>query len=340
VLNPKLLTEFLVKSANNAHGGKRALITGSAGQDGRILGGLLLDEGFEVFGISKGEKAQELWKIGLNQKNQFLSGVDLLDINETNLLLDALQPDEIYHFAGVHAGALTMDAVEKTSFNQMRLVHVNILENFIIWLSHNSQAKLTCALSSQMYSALDNDRMINSYSRPNPSSPYGHSKLEAFNQVIKGQECGLKVFGAILFNHTSKFSKDGFIMQDLAKAIMQANSRNNSQIYVMNRHSKIDLSDATEVCNGIISLTRSMTPSASVIGRGNLISIEKIVMEYFKNYECREIQVVSNSEKITHAVFADSNEMELKLGGWVAKKDVSSILAEVLRDRKAKFCSN
>jgi GDP-D-mannose dehydratase len=261
-----------------------------------------------------------------------LSNVDLSNTNETNRLLDILQPDEIYHFAGVHAGALKMNEIEKTSFHQMRLVHVNFLENFLIWISHNSQSKLTCALSSQMFSAMDKDRMINSESKPNPSSPYGHSELEAFNKVIKGQESGLKVFGAILFNHTSKFSKDGFILQDLAKAIIQSNSRNNSQILVMNRLAKIDISDATEVCNGIISLTRSATPSSSVIGRGKLVSIEKIVMEYFRNYEFREVEVVSNTEKVTHTVFADTNEMELKLGGWHVKKDVSNMLAEILKD--------
>ena len=327
----KLISDNAIGSGNS----KSALITGSDGQDGKILTKKLIGQGYEVFGVTRRNLVQLLICLQSDGSQKILAEVNFGNITETNLILDSLRPDEIYHMAGVHSGSLTMRKLESSSFSQMEMVHVKFLENMINWMGKNSNSRLTCALSSQMYETLGKDRRVNSETEPNPIGPYGNSKFEAFKRIKEAQISGLKVFGAILFNHTSQNSKSGFLMQDIAKTIRQANSRNNSQLLVMNKLAKLDISDAEEVCEGIIALTRSAIPSSSVIGRGQLVTVEEIIREYFRIFVMREVAIISNAESQKSAVFADSREMSEKLGGWKVTKSPHQILADILASTNA-----
>ena len=78
---------------------RRALITGVAGQDGSYLAELLLDRGYEVFGIVRGSPHAPLPEPGGVQDDIRLLQGDLLD---QMTLLDAItraEPDELYNLA-------------------------------------------------------------------------------------------------------------------------------------------------------------------------------------------------------------------------------------------------
>ena len=78
---------------------RRALITGVAGQDGSYLAELLLERGYEVFGIVRGSPMASYPNLArVRDHIQLLQG-DLLD---QMTLLDALtraEPDELYNLA-------------------------------------------------------------------------------------------------------------------------------------------------------------------------------------------------------------------------------------------------
>jgi GDPmannose 4,6-dehydratase len=78
---------------------KKALITGLTGQDGSYLAELLLNKGYQVFGLVRRSSSSNISRIShLSDTVEILSG-DLLDQCS---LMDAIaqsQPDEIYNLA-------------------------------------------------------------------------------------------------------------------------------------------------------------------------------------------------------------------------------------------------
>ena len=77
---------------------RRALITGIAGQDGSYLAELLLDEGYEVFGIVRDPDAQYDNLVGVHDQIGLIRA-DLLDQSSLLSALDESQPDEVYNLA-------------------------------------------------------------------------------------------------------------------------------------------------------------------------------------------------------------------------------------------------
>src|SRR6266567_864601 len=78
---------------------RRALITGIAGQDGSYLAELLLNEGYEVFGIVRRDPSQPYANLaGVRERIELLQA-DLLDQASLVAALQAARPHEVYNLA-------------------------------------------------------------------------------------------------------------------------------------------------------------------------------------------------------------------------------------------------
>lgn len=80
---------------------KRALITGTTGQDGAYLAKFLLDKGYEVYGTYGRVSTPNFWRLQyLNIFDQLqLIPCDLLDSDSLYEALKISNPDEIYNLA-------------------------------------------------------------------------------------------------------------------------------------------------------------------------------------------------------------------------------------------------
>ena len=79
--------------------GRRALITGITGQDGSYLAELLLDKGYEVFGMTRRASTENLERIDhLLDKVTLIQG-DLLDPHSLVSALHESTPREVYNLA-------------------------------------------------------------------------------------------------------------------------------------------------------------------------------------------------------------------------------------------------
>ena len=78
---------------------RRALITGVTGQDGSYLAELLLDKGYDVFGMTRRASTENLQRIDhLLDRVQLIQG-DLLDPHSLVSALRESEPDEVYNLA-------------------------------------------------------------------------------------------------------------------------------------------------------------------------------------------------------------------------------------------------
>src|SRR6188474_3820726 len=80
---------------------KRALITGITGQDGSYLAELLLEKGYEVFGMCRRLSAPNTWRIDHIVDRITLRPADLLDQLSLLKLVDDIRPHEVYNLAAM-----------------------------------------------------------------------------------------------------------------------------------------------------------------------------------------------------------------------------------------------
>ena len=83
---------------------KKALITGINGQDGSYLAELLLEKGYEVWGVLKRNSVSENQTARIpeevfSHKNLHLEYADMLDMSSLIRVLQLCKPDEIYNIS-------------------------------------------------------------------------------------------------------------------------------------------------------------------------------------------------------------------------------------------------
>ncbi len=80
---------------------KRAVITGITGQDGSYLAELLLQQGYEVVGITRRLSASNHWRIAHLKDKIALRPGDLLAQLSLVRIIDEVRPHEFYNLAAM-----------------------------------------------------------------------------------------------------------------------------------------------------------------------------------------------------------------------------------------------
>src|SRR5215475_15424309 len=80
---------------------KRVIITGITGQDGSYLAELLLEKGYDVYGMIRRSSAPNTWRIEHILDRITLKPADLLDQLSILRLIDEVRPHEIYNLAAM-----------------------------------------------------------------------------------------------------------------------------------------------------------------------------------------------------------------------------------------------
>lgn len=191
---------------------KRALITGITGQDGSYLAELLLEKGYQVFGLAR----QESW-YRPNCASHLAGRVEILfgDVTEgvdvANAVKDA-QPDEIYNLASQsRPGESWSRAPETLLVNG--LAAVRLFEA----VRHSEQtARVYHASSSEMFGQAA--KAPQDEKTPfNPVNPYAAAKVYAHEMArIYRDSYGMYIGIGILFNHESERRPLHFLTQKVA----------------------------------------------------------------------------------------------------------------------------
>src|SRR3990167_1635584 len=80
---------------------KKAFITGITGQDGSYLAELLMEKGYQVYGLTRRTSTQNFARIQHiihNPQLELVSG-DLMDQHSLTYAIKDIQPDEVYNLA-------------------------------------------------------------------------------------------------------------------------------------------------------------------------------------------------------------------------------------------------
>jgi GDPmannose 4,6-dehydratase len=191
----------------------RALITGVAGQDGSYLAELLLEHGYEVFGIVRGSPQARYPNLaGVQDDLRLLQG-DLLD---QMTLLDAItraEPDELYNLAATSfVPASWRQPVMTAQFTAVGVT--SMLEAVRIT---KPDLRVYQASTSEMFGATTESPQ-HELTRFAPHNPYAVAKLYGHLMVSTYRErYGMHASSGILYNHESPRRPPEFVSRKITR---------------------------------------------------------------------------------------------------------------------------
>src|SRR6187397_364156 len=252
---------------------KRALITGITGQDGSYLAELLLDEGYEVFGLTRRLSATNYWRIEhLLDRLTILPG-DLLDQLSLIRVLERVQPDELYNLAAMSFVPASWDQPMLTGeFNAQGVTRVLEAVRHV-----DSNIRLYQASSSEMYGKVrevPQTEMTPFY----PRSPYGVSKVYGHYITVNYRESyNLFAVSGILFNHESPRRGLEFVTRKVTDGVARIKLGLASSLPLGNLSACRDWGFAGDYVRAMWLMLQQSEPDDYVIATGIAHSVQDLV---------------------------------------------------------------
>ena len=259
--------------------GKRALVFGVTGQDGAYLARSLINDGYEVFGVSRDREITEargLVRAGVRDRVQLLSA-SLTDFRSVLQVIADAAPDEIYNLAGQSSVGLSF-AVPIETLDSTIMGPVNIMESLRFL---KSKARLYNACSSECFGSVETGAATEE-SPFHPRSPYGVGKAAAFWATANYREAyGLFACSGILFNHESPRRGERFVTQKIIAGAADVASGLADEIVLGDLAVCRDFGYAPEYVEAMRLMLAADTPRDFVIATGETHAIGDFVAAAF-----------------------------------------------------------
>lgn len=259
---------------------KKAIITGVTGQDGSYLAELLLEKGYEVYGLQRRASLPNTVRVDhlTGEKDGprfFMTYADLADSSNLVRVINKIKPDEIYNIGAQSHVQVSFEIPEYTA-NINALGTLRLLE--AIRNLHLS-AKFYQASSSEMFGKVlaipqNEDTPFN------PQSPYGLSKVFAFH-ITKIFRTGYGIFASngILFNHESPRRGLNFVTRKITLGLSRIKLGLQEKLYLGNLDAKRDWGYAKDYVKMIWMILQHQEPDDFVIATGETHTVREFVAE-------------------------------------------------------------
>jgi GDPmannose 4,6-dehydratase len=296
---------------------RKALITGITGQDGTYLSKLLLQKGYDVYGLVT-------YHDHLNLKNlevlDVLDRTTLIDADLTNItglkdILSTIQPAEIYHLAAQSSVATSFDQpLDTVTFNVLSTHH--LLES-IRMLS--LPIRFYQASSSEMYGRVRNLPVVED-SVLHPVSPYAISKATGHWLAINYREAyGMFCCCGILFNHESYLRPSNYVTKKIVSSAIRISKGSGEKLTLGNVEIKRDWGYAPEYVKSMWLMLQQNEPNEYVIATNEAHSIKEFVRTTFEclDLDWEEYTVIDQKlfrPSDIEIIYGDPEKAKTKLG--------------------------
>src|SRR5687768_1065231 len=252
---------------------KRALITGITGQDGSYLAELLVDKGYEVFGVVRRSSAPNLWRIEHLLDRITLRPADLLDQLSLIRVLADVRPVEIYNLAAMSFVPASWDQPMLTGeFNAQGVTRMLEAVRHV-----DPSIRFYQASSSEMYGKVrevPQTELTPFY----PRSPYGVSKVFAHYITVNYRESyNLFACSGILFNHESPRRGLEFVTRKVTDGVARIKLGLADSLSLGNLDARRDWGFAGDYVRAMWMMLQQPKPDDYVISTGESHSVQELV---------------------------------------------------------------
>ncbi|MDE6905878.1 MAG: GDP-mannose 4,6-dehydratase [Lachnospiraceae bacterium] len=264
---------------------KKALITGVTGQDGSYLAELLLEKGYEVYGIMRRKSVVDYGNVDhIKDKIHFIYA-DMTDLVSLVRAMQISQADEVYNLAAQSFVATSWEQPLATADIDAMGV-TNMLEAIRMV---KPEAHFYQAATSEMFGKVQ--EMPQTEKTPfYPRSPYGVAKVYGF-WITKNYRESFDMFACsgILFNHESERRGKEFVTRKITYAVARIKQGVQDHIELGNLDSKRDWGHAKDYVNAMWMLLQNDKPEDYVIATNETRTVREFVETAFKHVDI-EIQ--------------------------------------------------
>ena len=254
----------------------RALITGVTGQDGAYLAQLLLEKGYEVYGLARrtstgGVHDGRLKWLGVRDDVRLIDG-DLTDLSSLLRHVGDVKPDEIYNLGAQSFVGASWDQPLLTA--QVTAVGVtNVLEAARIL---HKEARIYQASSSEMYGLIQ--QPMQSESTPfYPRSPYAAAKLYGHWITVNYRESfGMHASSGILFNHESPLRGLEFVTRKVTDAVARIKLGRARELRLGNIEAKRDWGHARDYVRAMWLMLQQDKADDYVVATGRTTTVRRM----------------------------------------------------------------
>lgn len=267
---------------------KRALITGITGQDGSFLTELLLEKGYEVFGIIRRSSSFNTARIDHLYRDPHEAGTklrllfgDLNDSSSLNTIIRQTKPDEIYNLGAQSHVRVSFDVPEYTA-EVTALGTVRLLEAI---REIGIQPKFYQASSSELFGKVMETPQTET-TPFYPRSPYGCAKAYAYHITVNYREAyGLFACNGILFNHESERRGETFVSRKITRAATRIKLGLQQKLYLGNLDARRDWGYAADYVDAMWLMMQADQPDDYVIATGVTHSVRDFLDAAFGQLE-------------------------------------------------------
>lgn len=324
---------------------KKALITGITGQDGSYLTELLLNKGYEVWGIMRRSSSfhtgriDHLYQDPHNQPKLRLVYGDLTDGSNLASIINEIKPDEIYNLGAQSHVRVSFDNPIYTT-NTNALGTLRLLEAI---RTSGRSVKFYQASSSEMFGKVAQTPQ-NEKTPFYPRSPYACSKVYSFWQTVNYREAyGFFASNGILFNHESPRRGETFVTRKITRAATRIKLGLQDKLYLGNLDAKRDWGYAGDFVEAMWLILQAERPDDFVIATGETHSVREFLDETFRLLELdwkKYVEIDKRYLRPTEVDFLQGDASKAKkVLGWKPKVAFKE-LVKMMVDSDMKIAEN
>lgn len=313
---------------------RTALVTGVTGQDGAYLSQLLLEKGYEVYGLVRRSSHSEVDDHRLRWLN-IQDDVRIVDGNLTDLsslvrVIREAKPDEIYN--------LGAQSFVKASWDQP-IVTANVTATGVLHILEAArleapEARFYQASSSEMYGLIQ-EPMQSEKTPFYPRSPYAVAKLYGHWITVNYRESfAMHASSGILFNHESPLRGFEFVTRKVTRTAAAIKLGLASKLEMGNLDAKRDWGHAKDYVRAMWLMLQQDKPDDYVVATGETHTVRHMIDVAFRQVGLNPDDYLSINPK-----FLRPAEVDVLLGdaakarrqlGWTPEISFETLIAEMV----------
>ena len=316
---------------------KRVLITGVTGQDGSYLTELLLDKGYEVFGMTRRSSTENLDRIGhFIDRITILQG-DLLDSTSLVRALTDSQPHEVYNLAAM--------SFVPTSWNQPVLTGeftaLGVTRLLDAIRAVDPSIRFYQASSSEMYGRV-RETPQTEMTPFHPRSPYGVAKVYGHYITVNYRESyDLFACSGILFNHESPRRGLEFVTRKISDGVARIALGLAENLALGNLEAERDWGHARDYVDAMWRMLQQDEPDDYVVGTGvphsvrefARLAFEVVGLDY-QEYVTQDARFMRPAE-VDH-LLADASKAKARLD-WTPTTSFADLVRDMVESDLARL---